>query len=203
MYHIQRDEQGNLYAMLAGLDSEMVIVKSSDQGLSWQTLYAQALDFRLVTFGFTITEDKIYASREEGTLVVLDLEGSLIRTISTGQSYFWDVEVIDDNHLVVVAEQTVKTTDGGERWQVIYERSARMIDFPTAETGIMFLNKGYCPTDVVHDSDVIAITQNGGTTWTEGEEGYNLMTNFADKQKIGDGRYLLVIGREIYELRQR
>ena len=203
MYHIQRDEQGNLYAMLAGLDSEMVIVKSTDQGLSWQTLYAQALDFRLVTFGFMVTEDKIYASGEEGTLAVLDLEGNLTKTISTGQSYFWDVEVIDDNNLVVVAEQTVKTTDGGESWQVIYDRSARMIDFPTDETGIMFLNKGYCPTDVYHASDVIATTQDGGTTWTEGEEGYNLMTSFADGQRIGDGRYLLVIGREIYELHQQ
>ena len=203
MYHIQQDSQGNLYAMLAGLDSETVIIKSGDQGLSWQILYAEALGFKLVTYGFTVTEDKIYASGEEGTLVVLDLNGSLIKTISTGQSYFWDVEVVDEDNIVVVAEQTVKTADGGESWQMIYDGSARMIDFPTAETGIMFLNKGYCPTDVVHASDVIAVTQDGGQTWTEGEEAYNLMTNFADGQKISDGRYLLVIGQEIYELRQQ
>lgn len=202
MYHIQQDKQGNLYAMLAGLDSETVIIKSSDQGLSWQTLYAEALDFKLVTFSFTVTEDKIHASGEEGMLVVLDLTGNLIKTITTGQSYFWDVEVIDDNNLVVVGEQTVKTTDGGESWSVIYDRSARMIDFPTTETGVMFLNNGYCPTDVVHASDVMAVTHDGGLTWNESSEAYNLMINFADVQKVSDGHYLLVIGREIYELRQ-
>ena len=202
MYHIQQDSEGKLYAMLKGLDTKAVIIKSTDQGQSWQTLYSEALDFRLVTFSFRIKGKRIFVSGEGGTLVTIDLNGNLIKTIATEQSYFWDVEVIDENNIVVVADQTIKTTDGGESWRVIYDGSARMVDFTTSKTGIMLLNKSYCPSDVYQANDVVAVTRDGGVTWTESEESTNLMASMVGGQRMSDGRYLLAIGNEVLELHE-
>ncbi len=203
MYHMQKDSDDHLYAILAGLASETLLIKSVDEGATWQVINnSSELGFSLVTFSFKIADDKIYISGEKGKIIVTDLGGIQTKVIETNLSNIWDVEIIDkDNIVTASSEKTIKTTDGGTNWTEIYNRSARILNFSNSDKGLMILNKSYCPTDVYQANDVIAYTENGGISWVESKEATNLKINYSGNQKRTGERYIILVHNSLYTLK--
>jgi photosystem II stability/assembly factor-like uncharacterized protein len=202
LYHPQYDHEGNLYANLY-LNEQSTMMKSVDNGVNWDTLFSSAaLSFKLVTYSFEIFEDKIFVSTKDGKISVISTSGQLLKTIDVGNSSIWDVEIIDENNLIVVlSDKVIKSTNGGDTWETIYEESARMIGFDSVDKGLMLLEKSSCPTDVYQVNDLIASTKNGGLSWLDAEETTtNLRINFSNSQKMGNGIWYMMIGNKLIEI---
>lgn len=205
LYHPKFDSNGNLYAILK-LDDQSTLMKSVDNGTSWDTLFSsEDLDFYLATYSFEISGNKIFISAKDGRILVVDTNGQLIKTIDVENSPIWDVEIIDENNLIVVLSgKVIKSTNGGDTWETIYEESARMIGFDSVDKGLMLLEKSSCPTDVYQVNDLIASTNNGGFNWIEAEEtATNLLSNFSNSQKMGDGIWHIMIGNELFKIKEK
>jgi photosystem II stability/assembly factor-like uncharacterized protein len=209
LYHIQFDELGNLYATLQLYQnsiSNTKLMKSTDEGKSWDVLYASSdLGFTLTSFSFSLYKDKIFISGNNGKLIKINTKGDLLNEIETKQSYFWDVKIIDENNIVVVVnERVIKTIDGGKSWKNIYGRSARIINFTSSEIGMIIFNNSYCEnTDVYQANDVFAITNDGGTQWIKSDETTNLMTRFSDSCAMSDGRIYVLFDKKLIELKEK
>ncbi len=204
LYHPQYDSQGNLYALL-GFDGQYTMVKSTDDGDTWQEFYrSDHLGFSLLTFSYKIFDDKFYISTRDKDLLVIDLNGEYVKTIYVGKRSFWDVEIIDENNIIVVVEDVLKTMDGGETWETIYNRSARVIGFNSVNEGLMILNKSNCEeTDVYQVNDLIASTSDGGYTWTEPKKSTtNLMSDFEGSQKMSNNLWYIMIGNQLMEIKK-
>jgi len=204
LYHPQFDSEGNLYANLSLLYEQPVIVKSTDNGENWDTLFTSPeLDIRLVTFSFKIFQDKIYASAKDGILVI-DTDGQLVKAIGMEETSIWDLALIDEDNLVVaVSGKSIKSTNGGDTWETIHDQSARIIGFDSADKGLMLLQKSSCPTDVYQANDLIASTNNGGFNWSEAEETTtNLKLHFSNSQKMDDGIWYFMIGNELMKIKE-
>jgi photosystem II stability/assembly factor-like uncharacterized protein len=204
LYHPKFDSNGNLYANLK-LNDQSALMKSDDNGVNWDTLFNSAeLDFNLVTYSFEIYENKIFISAKDGKILVVDTNGQLIKTIEIDNAPIWDVEIIDENNLIVVQSgKVIKSTNGGDTWETIYNESARMIGFDSVDKGLMLLEKSSCPTDVYQVNDLIASTNNGGFNWIEAEETTtNLRINFSNSQKMGDEIWYMMIGNKLIEIKE-
>lgn len=207
-YHIQKDNNNNLYAILFRVDeleTQTVLIKSIDEGENWQIINdSPELDISLVTFSFKLFEDKIYISGDNGKIIVTDLNGNQINVIQTDISNIRDLEIIDHNNIVVAgSKKTIKSSDGGLNWTTIYDKSARIINFTNSEKGLMLLNKSYCPGDVYQVNDVIAYTEDGGITWMESQEFTNLSWNYRDYQKRADGSYIIMLRNELFRINKK
>lgn len=210
--HPKYDSEGNLYANLRlmnaqTLDTQLTLMISTDDGASWDTLFSSPeLDYTFVTFSFEIFEDKIFASAEDEKILVINTEGEYIKTIETGNSSYsgiHDIEVIDEDNLVVVLSgEVIKSANGGETWETIHDRGARMIGFDSADNGLMLLNKGYCSsTGVPNSMDLIASTNNGGLNWLKPEKTtLRLGNGFSNSQKMGDGVWYMMTGKKLIEI---
>lgn len=204
LYHIQKDNNNNLYAILTGVETEVVLIKSVDEAESWEIINdSPELQFPLVTFSFKLFEDRIYISGKDGQIIVTDLNGSQINIIQTELSTIWDFEIIDHNNYVISSDKTIKTLDGGINWIEIYSRRARILNFVDTEIGLMILNKSYCPIDVYQANDVIAYTVNGGLDWSESEVSTNITQNYSDNQIMIDESYIILIENDLYEFKKQ
>lgn len=203
LYHPTFDDEGNLYANLM-LGEQSTLMKSEDNGVSWDTLFASTeLDFRLVTFSFELFQDKLFVSGEDGKLLVVATDGTLEKVIEIDSGPIWDLEIIDENNMIaVLSDKTLRTTDGGTSWETMYEESARMIGFDSADQGLMFLRKSVCPTDVYQVNDVIAATNTGGLNWNEAAETTtNLRVSYTNSQKMSEGHYYSLIGNRLISIK--
>ena len=207
LYHPQFDENGNLYANLFQIDQPSVLVKSINNGTTWDTLFAAPeLGFESITFSFELIDDQLYIPTKDGDLVIINTEGELLKTLEIGNTSIWDVAVIDENNLVVaLSDEVIKSIDGGDTWETIYTQSARIIGFESPAKGLALLNKSVCnTTDVYQVNDVFASTNNGGLNWTEAENTTtNLRINYADSQEMGENAWYTMINNyliQIYEV---
>jgi len=179
LYHIQKDRENNLYAILSDSETFTVLVKSIDNAESWQIINdSKEFDFRYITFSFKLFEDKIYISGKNNKIIVTDLNGNQIQVIHTGQPYIWDFDVIDYSRLVLVgSDKVIKSSDGGLNWSTICDKRAKIIDFENSESGLFIYSKSNCPVDYRHSNGVIAYTNDEGKSWIESQESTNIITS--------------------------
>ncbi len=211
LYHLQFDEAGDLFANLwydetgGGFDVKNTLMKSTDNGKNWEVLYESPdLHFRLVTFSFQLYKDVIYASGKNGKILKISKKGQLLETIETERlTPIWDFKAIDEKNLVLVATNAIKTSDGGKTWKTIHDDASRLIDFPSPERGLMVLNAARCPLEEGPSNGVIASTKSGGTDWTKSDLSTGLAFSFLDSWTMPDGRYLVLIGRSLYEISEQ
>ncbi len=204
LYHPQYGNDGNLYGLLT-LDETAALMKSSDDGLSWEELFSsEDLGFSLVKFSYELFGNLFFIPGRDGKLFVINNNGDLLKTIEIGSKNIWDLEVIDENNIIAtLSEKVIKSTDGGETWETIYDKSARLIGFESTDKGLVLLNKSSCPTDVYQVNDLIAVTNNGGKDWIEGEETTtNLLSNFQNSQKMANGNWYIMIGNKSMEIKE-
>ncbi|MEM1121635.1 MAG: hypothetical protein AAGJ18_14385 [Bacteroidota bacterium] len=203
LYHLSQDENGHIYAITSDLNSPATIVKSVDSGMSW-TIFKEglAIDFSLIRSGFFLLSNKVYVTVEGGQLLMLNNTGNIEKTIETGLSRFWDIQLIDGQHFVMVGDgQVIRTNNGGQSWQQIHDRTARIINFSSPQKGWMLLNKSNCFTDVYQVNDVLAYTHDGGSTWEESEERTNWMLHFNGYHQMVGNDYLIVFDKSIFRLK--
>ncbi len=99
--------------------------------------------------------------------------------------------------------KVIKSTNGGDTWETIYEENARMIGFDSVNKGLMLLKKSSCPTDIYQVNDLIASTDNGGILWVEAEDTTtNLRSNFQNSQKKNNGNWYIMIGNQLFEINE-
>ncbi len=205
LYHPKFDEEGNIYANLS-FDGEYTLMKSKDNGMTWDTLFSSPMiNFSLLSFSFDLLGDQLFVSGEDGKILVVDTNGNLIKTIETGGTSIWDLELIDaENIIAVFSQKVMKSSNGGDTWETIYDETARMIGFDAPDKGLMFLQKSSCPTDTYQVNDLIAATNNGGIDWTEAEETTsNLKLEFSNSQKMMDGSWYFMLGNELFEISEK
>ncbi len=206
LYHPQFDKDGNLFAYLYRIDSQAAIVKSSDNGSTWNTFFTSPeLGFSLATFSFEISGDKIYTLTRQDEVLVLSKDGTLLKTIPLGgTSGIWDFEIIDENNLVAVkGTEAIKTSDGGLSWVKIYDRASRIIGFDTPSEGLMFLNKNYCGSEGAYtQNDYLAYTSNGGRDWAQpANTTHHLVSGFIGSQKMGENFWYVIMGNKLISLK--
>jgi len=213
LYHPQYDNKGNLYAILSFSNSNVnhnetqrTLMKSTDDGETWNTFFSSAeLDISNIKFSFEIFKDKIFAYAKDDKMLVIDIDGTLVKTLEIENLGIYDIELIDENNLIVATSTNVlKSTNGGETWQKIHQGAARTIGFDSIDNGLMLLGKSSCiDYDVVYTNDLIATTSNGGIDWNEAEEGTtSLMSQFSNSQKMSDGSWYIMIGKKLLEVRE-
>jgi photosystem II stability/assembly factor-like uncharacterized protein len=206
LYDPKFDEQGNLYANLY-LEEQSTIVKSIDNGATWDTLFAAPeLNFELITFSYGLLDNQLYIPTKDGNVLVINTEGSLLKTLEIGDANIWDVELIDANNIVIaLSGEVIKSTDGGESWETIYNQSARIIGFENSDKGLILSRKSACPTDYYQVNDLLVSTNNGGSNWMEAEKtATNLRINFANSQEMGESAWYTMIDNylvHIYEIK--
>lgn len=200
LYHIQKDEENNLYAVVGVKDP--VLVKSTDQAESWTVINSSSqLGFTVASFSFSLYAERIYISGDNGSVVVTDLEGNTLNTLQTTMTDIWDMEVIDYENIVISNKnKVIKTSDGGSTWVTVNDSAARIIGFKSSTNGFLVYNKGFCPTEVYHAYDVIACTKDGGSNWLEGEETSNLINYFANAVPWGSNGFMLLLGNSLFLL---
>ncbi len=206
-YHLVFDEHGNVYAMLSSLlDIPDALMKSSDKGATWNELYSSDdMEFKSIHFSFKLFDDKLYISGRDGKLIKIDTYGNLIDVIHTNQPYISDLRIIDENVLFIKGrEGLLRSIDGGKSWTYIFKGRHQIIDFISANEGLVVLNEGVCPSWSYISSDVIAYTNDGGETWSKGDYITNLISRFSGHKKSGNDYYLmfgktLVIIRKIQD----
>lgn len=202
IHHMQIDANRRLYANLYH-DQGSTIIKSSDMGTTWDTLYASPeLKIQKVTFSLQLFEDKLYATATEGRLFVIDTVGTFLQTLTPGQGSILDFQIIDDQTFIVGGNQISISTDGGSLWTPIIGSRSRMIHFFSPEKGLVIQTVASCPTDVVTLDDVISLTDDGGTNWVQSAASTNLILFYANSQVMANGRVMMMVRDGIYEIEE-
>lgn len=205
LYHPKYDSEGNLYALLT-FDEVSTLMKSTDDGKTWEEFFSSTeLGFNLITFSYEISKNKFYISGKNGKLLVVNSNGDLLKILELGSSIIWDLEIVDENNIVVaISDEVLKSNNGGDTWESIYNESARIIGFKSTDKGLMMLNKSSCPTDVYQVNDLIASTNDGGRNWIEAEETTtNLRSNFQNSQKMANGNWFIMIENRLLNIKEK
>jgi len=208
LYYPQFDNDGNLYAYLSMIDSQASIVKSTDNGTTWSTLFTSPdLGFTIIHFSFNLADNKIYTATKNGDLLVLSNSGTQIKTITMGAtSGISDLVVINENNLISVnSNKTIKTNDGGQEWQTIHDKNARIIGFNDENEGLMILQKNYCGSSgAIESNDYIAYTKNGGKDWVlPYQTSVDLVSSFNGSQEIGSKHWYIMVGNKLMNLKSQ
>jgi len=194
--NLQMDEKGNLFTV-SDINQDRFILRSQDQGLSWETILYLEPDNTGSFFDFQVAGEHIYAV-EFGALSQFDINGNWIKMILDIDDIH-RVEVIDENHIIVSKyQEVIKTDDGGVNWAQIYGEGGEMIGFSSSEEGLMF-HESLSP-DTQMNSDVLAYTEDGGDSWVKGDPLPDIYT--FDHQKIAENHYMLLINNTLYELKK-
>lgn len=178
------------------------VIKSTDNGNSWQKITLDSLATRLVDIYFT-SPDTGWVS---GTGAPISVGGVIIKTTDGGahwkvlhqtgvnNDYVWKLQRIDDSIWVGSIErvyspqantQILRSTDNGETWnhQVVYPVHARL-----QMVGFLTPLHGWTGNDLLFE------TQDGGVTWqvvTIPQGGsYNRFWRFNDHSAIVTGNAL-------------
>ncbi|MGK0365706.1 MAG: hypothetical protein ACI85O_002774 [Saprospiraceae bacterium] len=192
---LKQDADGNLYALFNVYENNPGVVKSTDNGLSWSEIFTTSGSPYVTQL--TIVNDRIYF-KESGKLRILDLEGTIVKTVSVEGTE--QINVVDENNIIVASyDDTYKTTDGGENWVKIFDEEAKVIDFSTENGLLMLLNKGICDYYYLKKT-AFTIGTVDDFPLTESE----IMRDFEvgvlmNTQKIGEGHYLLQRNNDIFE----
>ena len=199
-----QNSKGAIFAMLSGLNVNPSIIKSVDQGKSWELFYEEEpVDFSIFRSGFHLTEQYIYLTTQSGALIKLDFEGNQIAKMPLPIDLLWDVNILDDENFILVGnEEAVKSNNGGQDWEEIHSATARIIQFNHPAEGWMILNKTGCGGDVYQVMDVLAYTEDGGESWQESEMRTNLMIDYNNHYQKENGDFLILFGKSVFELQQ-
>lgn len=162
--------------------------KSTDAGLTWTTSYIDtSLATGLVDVVF-LSENKGFATGVHGYLSGTKAESVVLRTLDGGATWtkvfadttiggrIWKIQFVDNDYGVGSVEPIyrdtvamIKTTDGGDTWQLITIGSVNAWTYGWGTQGIGFLNrqKGW----VGGYYDGMFETTDGGATWDTIEVG--------------------------------
>lgn len=204
------DDEGNLYANFLFNDLQSKLMKSTDNGDTWEVLL-DTLGLRFNSYAnnirheYEIIQDYIYVVGEQGRIFVVNTNGDLIETLSIPNSQITKLHAIDKNHLIASVQdqalsRLVRSNDGGQTWEMIYDNPGLPIGFDSPEKGLLILGSG--PPSPI-SSDLVASTNDGGQTWIKAErESLNLLNTFAGSQKIENGRWLFIVNNELVEIKE-
>lgn len=198
---IQKDANGNLYAMTSEIGILPCVIKSSDQGLTWEVIYEIP---NLYIDLLLLHQEQLFIVTTDKTILVIDSTGDYQKTIEfygTSNNTV-ELQIIDENHLVLTSfYKVIRTMDGGMSWTRIYDNSSRILHFKNPSDGLMILNKGYCGDNPI-EASAIASTENGGTHWKESERIEYLVDRFTGIHQRSEDNYLILVDNSLYELKQ-
>lgn len=198
---LQKDANGNLYAMTSAISTLPCVIKSTDRGLTWEVIYE--IPDRFIDL-LLLHQEQLFIVTTDKTILVIDLAGGYQNTIEFygTSNNTEELQIIDKNHMVLTSfYKVIKTTDGGMSWTRIYDDSSRILHFKDASNGLMILNKGYCGDNPI-EASVIASTNNGGVDWQESERIEYLVDRFTGIHQRSADNYLMLVDNSLYELKK-
>ncbi len=202
LYHLQKDKDNNLYALVSQGENAAVLVKSTDQAGSWQIINdSKELALKYLNFSFKIYNDRIYVRGQNGNFMVMDLAGNRLDEVKIGISFIESFDVLSYSDFVLVGHDgAFISTNSGESWKIIQEKSVKVIDLENIKTALFMYSKSLCPVDYIFSNDVIAYTKDGGTTWVESKEATNISYELVGKYKQTIGDILVLIDNRLYKI---
>lgn len=196
--HLQLDSFGNVYAIL-DLFTNAPVMKSQDRGLTWDTV-GNTFSLRLRDTFLKLAGGRLYVIDHDENLLVLDTAGTVLNESPLGNFIPDDIQILDDDHFILAGQEgIIRTNNGGDTWETIYDREARLIGFSTYDQGLAILNKQHCPYGYFAANDVIA--NFNSMVWTESEYNTDILSDFTFSAIMGSDRYLIMLGKWLYELK--
>lgn len=197
-----------LYVLIHSEGSNFIAI-SVDYGTSWQTIFeAETISPGELIRRITVLEDKLHILTDSEKIVITDSAYEIEKVIALEEDVF-DVQFLDDeNFIVSYFDQISKSSDGGNSWETIHHGVARLGHFISSKIGFIIVEKSSCEANyrtdngaVIHKMDVIAITTDGGSTWTESEVAtVNLGSDYQQSQKLNSEEWILAVGDNIFRL---
>lgn len=196
---LRTDQAGNLYA-LAGNFGQGAVVKSTDGGITWTEIYAS--DASSSTRLLTVNGGQLYFMESGDQMTVLDLDGNLVKVSTVGG--YEQLVVLDEDNVISVDQNSIyKTSDGGNDWTQIYDRSGTVLDFSNEDGLLMLLSTMICSDRPIDPTSFARGTVNSNSLDISTKKIYDFeVSDIYNVEKIGAGLFLLQYGNEIYEIRR-
>ena len=195
---LRTDREGNLYAR-EGAYGMARLYKSTDKGLTWTDFYASDA---LYTANLMVADGRISFKESGGQIVILDLDGTVIRQASApGDEQLLMIDA--DNIVVVDQRRMTKTSDGGATWTELFDDEAYVIDFSAEDGLITLLNRSFCGDDLDELSAFGVAPVSATDLEVSGEMRDFEASYISGVAKIGKGHFLLQRGLEIYALKRQ
>jgi hypothetical protein len=174
-------------------------------------LLAQSPSVEILTTG-TKTSLRGLSVVNDNVVWVSGSNGMVGRSVTGGKNWTWmtvkgfektefrDIEAFDASTAIImgIAEPAyiLKTTDGGENWNVVYENKTKgmfldAMDFANEKTGIVI-------GDPINGKIFIAETNNGGESWIEKD--HHLVADSGEAFFAASGTNLRVFGNNKFYL---
>lgn len=198
IYDVQKDHSDNLYAIISNqLFTEWHLIKSSDLGLSWDTITENC------GWELRMTENFIYTCSKSQILSKYDLQGNLLEEIAINlppKSHIRSWVVLNDQHFVFSSlDEIISTQDGGKTWDNAFDTGGDIVDYSDDHSSFVLLHRGYCDDSHVGFSySSLALSEDYGVSWTEGEKIRAL--KLSSGQKIGKSQYLVILNQKLYQV---
>ncbi len=165
----------------------------------------KSIKFIARSLGISKNTVKAYLSKTASlpmdTQALLSMEDPILESkYHSGRSIKDFREINSKSFLLTSFDKVLKTEDGGFTWLEMYDGGGRIIQANSTETALLVLNEGYCPTDYVLGSDVLAFTRDGGNSWVKSDPASNLSWNFVGSQILKNGRQLFLIGSRLFDI---
>jgi photosystem II stability/assembly factor-like uncharacterized protein len=150
------------------------LVNSNDGGQTWSDVF-RFTEAPIEFADATVFDDVLYVGFRSGMIYAIDPANGEADTIDVGTPRIRDFDVASENVIVATTfeRRVVRSTDRGATWATVLERDdssrgASLLAAPSADELIVIVNKGlHGPSDTAGTVDVIAYSNDGGTTWEE------------------------------------
>lgn len=198
-YDLCRDEAGNLFAILKDNFTTHRLVRSADQGETWEVIRELP---EPSTDILRLYNNVLYVVTTDKKILQFDLDGNAVgeTKIELTNNNTVELLVLDpDNMIAVSFYAVVKTKDGGAHWEKIYDQEAKLLNFSDPDHGIMIFNRGYCYDNPLVTS-VISSTFDGGQSWQDSEDTEELITRSKGAFVLDNTRMFLLVDNLVYQI---
>jgi len=202
---IQIDSTGNLYAIHFKDYNTCQLVKSIDEGITWNVIFDSdlLLDSEIDT-NLKIESNEIFAAGKDGNLLRINIDGKLIDSMNVDISKIQNFVIYDTKHISISSYNSVFiTSNGGNTWDLIHDKANNLIDFRRTNELISIINKSCCRDyDVCYSNDAISIYNNELDTWIEGGTTQTSIEYIIAVEKISDSKYKFLTREGVYYLKE-
>ena len=152
LYEIVSDSNKNLYAVLLSQNEKATILKSIDNGITWNTFYtSDNLNITSIKSMLQIFNDNLYVNSKNGNIIKISNKGELLKTIQTNQKYVNDLKIVSNDTLYVGGYAGLyKSFDGGNNWILFNKGWSDIINLRSGKKSYSSIISVIVPLIILH-----------------------------------------------------